>query len=426
MPQQDYLPRVVDSELDELLPGVAAIAIEGAKAVGKTATAIRRGRTIYRLDVGAQLEIAQADPERLVTGERPVLIDEWQRLPEAWDAVRRAVDADPSPGQFLLTGSATPSARPAHSGAGRIVTVRMRPMSLAERGVGRPSVSLGGLLAGSRGPISGTTDVNLELYAQEIVASGFPGIRPLVDRSLRSQLDGYVDRIVERDVPELGYAIRNPAAMKRWLTAYAASISTTASLESIRDAATAGENRKPAKQTTQPYRDVLERLWVLDPVPAWLPTRNRLSRLAAPPKHQLVDPALAARLLGLGVGALLDGREVAAASPRDGSFLGRLFESLVALSVRIYAQAAEARVMHLRTWAGEREVDLIIERDDQRVLAMEVKLGATVSDRDVRHLRWLRDEIGDDLLDAVVITTGPEAYRRSDGIGVVPAALLGP
>src|ERR1035437_2752183 len=156
MPQQDYLPRVVDSELDELLPGVAAIAIEGAKAVGKTTTAIRRGRTIHRLDVGAQLEIAQADPERLVTGERPVLIDEWQRLPEAWDAVRRAVDADPSPGQFLLTGSATPSARPAHSGAGRIVPVRMRPMSLAERGVGRPSVSLGGLLAGSRGPISGT------------------------------------------------------------------------------------------------------------------------------------------------------------------------------------------------------------------------------------------------------------------------------
>ena len=135
---------------------------------------------------------------------------------------------------------------------------------------------------------------------------------------------------------------------------------------------------------------------------------------------------LAARLLGLGVGALLDGRGVAPASPRDGSFLGRLFESLVALSVRIYAQAAEARVMHLRTWAGEREVDLIIERDDQRVLAMEVKLGATVSDREVRHLRWLRDEIGDDLLDAVVITTGPEAYRRSDGIGVVPAALLGP
>lgn len=426
MSPDDYLPRVVDLELDELLQGIAAIALEGARAVGKTATAARRAQTIRRLDEDAQLEIAQADPDRLVTGDRPILIDEWQRLPAAWDTVRRAVDADPSPGQFLLTGSATPSTSPTHSGAGRIVTVRMRPMSLAERGLGTPSVSLAGLLSGSRAPIDGTTEVGLEQYTHEIVASGFPGIRGLADRALRSQLDGYVDRIVEHDVQEMGHAIRSPTAMKHWLTAYAAAVSTTASLERIRDAATAGEERKPAKQTTQPYRELLQRLWVVEPVPAWLPTRNQFSRLTAPPKHQLVDPALAARLLGVGAGALLEGREGAPAIAREGSLLGRLFESLVTLSVRIYAQAAEAKVMHLRTWGGDREIDLIVERDDLRVVALEVKLGATVGDSDVRHLRWLGNELGADLLDAVVINTGPEAYRRSDGIAIVPAALLRP
>jgi uncharacterized protein len=174
------------------------------------------------------------------------------------------------------------------------------------------------------------------------------------------------------------------------------------------------------------YREVLQRLWLLDPVPAWVPTRNYFSRLARPEKHQLADPALAARLLGVGVDTLLEGGEGAASIPRDGTLLGHLFESLVTLSVRVYAQAAEAAVRHLRTKGGRNEVDLIVERADGRVVAIEVKLGATVSDDDVKHLLWLRDRMGRDLLGSLVVTTGPVAYRRADGIGVVPAALLGP
>lgn len=167
---------------------------------------------------------------------------------------------------------------------------------------------------------------------------------------------------------------------------------------------------------------MLERLWIVDPVPAWLPRRTRIARLAAPPKHQLADPALAAELLGVDVDALLQGKLIGDRVPRDGLLLGGLFESLVPLDVRVYAQAAEARVAHLRTWRGEREVDLIVERRDGRVLAIEVKLARVPRDEDVRHLRWL----GDELLDAIVITSGPTAYRRKDGIGVIPAALLGP
>lgn len=422
----DYVRRVIDDELDQLLPGIAAIAIEGAKAVGKTATAVRRAATIHRLDDPAQREVIEADASRLVTGDRPILIDEWQRLPESWDLVRRAVDADTSGGQFLLTGSATPVVAPTHSGAGRIVTVRMRPMTLAERGAGVPSVSLAELLTGSHPPILGTSDVTLERYATEIVASGFPGLRHLSDRQLRAQLDGYVGRIVEHDFVEMGgYVVRNPQALRRWLAAYAAATSTSATHEAIRDAATGEHGEKPSRTTTQPYHDVLQRLWIVEPVPAWLPTRNQIARLAAPPKHQLVDPALAARLLGVGVDALLEGRSAGPPAPRDGTLLGQLFESLVTLCVRTYAQAAEASVRHLRTHRGEHEVDLIVERDDGRVLALEVKLKGSIVDRDVRHLLWLRDRIGADLLDAVIVTTGSEAYRRKDGIAVVPAALLG-
>lgn len=302
----------------------------------------------------------------------------------------------------------------------------MRPLTLAERGVDEPTVSVRSLLEGTRPALTGTSEVRLERYVDEIVSSGFPGLRALPDRPLRAQLDGYLARIVERDFEELGRAVRNPAALRRWMTAYAAASSTSASYETIRDAATSGQGEKPAKTSTMPYRDVLERLWIVDPVPAWLPTRNRISRLAAPPKHQLADPALAARLLGADASALLEATPVGPSMPREGTLLGALFESLVTLDVRVYAQAAEARVGHLRTHGGEHEVDLIVERADSRVLAIEVKLARTVSDVDLRHLHWLARQLGADLLDAIVVTTGEEAYRRRDGIAVVPAALLGP
>jgi predicted AAA+ superfamily ATPase len=285
---------------------------------------------------------------------------------------------------------------------------------------------LAALLAGDRSDVEGSTRVALAHYTDEITASGFPGLRGLRGRALRTQLEGYIARIVDRDFAELGRTVRNAAALRRWMAAYAAASSTTTSFEKIRDAATGGEDEKPPKNATTPYRAVLERLWILDPVPAWRPTRSRLARLTAGPKHQLADPALAATLLGASSAALLEGQSLGPPLPRDGTLLGALFESLVTLSVRVYAQAAEARVGHVRTFVGQREVDLVVERADGRVVAIEVKLSRTVEDEDVRHLHWLEREIGDELLDAVIITTGPEAYRRTDGVAVVPAALLGP
>jgi predicted AAA+ superfamily ATPase len=424
-PGHGYSPRIVDGELDELLGGLSAISIEGAKAVGKTATALRRAASAYRLDDAGERSLIEADPGRLVEAEKPTLIDEWQRMPESFDRVRRAVDDGAGPGSFLLTGSATPTDLPTHSGAGRIVRVRMRPMTLAERGVATPTVSLAELLDGGRERLKGKTGVRLEAYVEEILHSGFPGIRELPPRLIRAQLDGYVDHIVEREFEELGRKVRRPATLRRWMAAYAAATATTASFERIRDAATGDEVEKPSRVTALAYRDILERLWVLDPLPPWLPTRNQLRQLASPSKHHLVDPALAARLLGMGADALLRAAPASPTVVRDGPLLGTLFESLVTQCVRVYAQQAEARVGHLRTRGGEREIDLIVERG-QSIVAIEVKLGGVATDHDVRHLLWLREKLGDELADAAVVTTGKEAYRRKDGIAVIPLALLGP
>ena len=424
-PDVGYRRRIVDDELDELLAGLPAVAIDGPKAVGKTATALRRAATVYRLDDDAERAIVEADPSRLLDGERPILIDEWQRVPESFDRVRRAVDDGAAPGSYLMTGSASPSDPPTHSGAGRIVRVRLRPMTLAERGIAEPTVSLAQLLRGEQASIAGRSEINLERYVDEILRSGFPAIHDLSPRLGRAQLDGYLERIVDRDFEALGHRVRRPATLRRWMQAYAAATATTASFETIRDAASGERGEQPTRATTQPYRDVLERLWILDPVPAWLPTRNRLARLSSPAKHHLADPALAAHLLQVDAEALLHARPASPPIPRDGTLLGALFESLVTLCVRVYAQASEARIGHLRTWSGDREVDLIVERGTQ-LLAIEVKLSQTVADRDVRHLLWLRDALGENLTDTIIITSGPAAYRRPDGIAVIPAALLGP
>ncbi|TFI03102.1 ATP-binding protein [Kocuria rhizophila] len=416
---------MVDLELDDLFGEVAALALDGPKAVGKTTTAEQRAAGLVKLDSKAVREPVAADPQIILRRPRPLLIDEWQKVPEVWDVVPRAVDEDAAGGQFLLTGSASPQdGTVQHSGAGRIGRLRMRPMTLAERGLETPTVSLAAVLAG-RDAIQGESTMGLPEYVEEIVASGFPGMRGLSSRARSFQLDSYLRNAVERDVPEQGLAVRRPGAMMAWLRAYASATSTTASYSQILDAATPGHSDKPARATTESYRQVLASLWLLDPVPAWTPTGSPMTRLGQAPKHHLADPALAARLLGLGADALLGGKGEPL-RPQAGSMLGMLFESLVTLCVRVAAQAAEADIAHLRTRNDDHEVDLVVVRPDGGVVGVEVKLAAAVSDSDGKHLRWLRDQLGSHFVDGLIITTGPTAYRRRDGIAVVPLALFGP
>ena len=176
-----YERRVVDAELDELMPGLPAVSLDGPKGIGKTATAQVRASTVRRLDDPIEMQLVQAEPARLLEGPEPILIDEWQLLPSSWDLVRRSVDDNPAPGRFLLTGSASPVGAPTHTGAGRVVPIRMRPLSLAERGIA-PSVSLSDLLDGNSPAVGGATDIALGDYVDEILAGGFPGLRGLPQR----------------------------------------------------------------------------------------------------------------------------------------------------------------------------------------------------------------------------------------------------
>ena len=313
-----YLPRVVDGQLAEFLKGTRAISIEGPRAVGKTATSSRLANTIVRLDDPAVQLIAAADRSHYIRDlDPPVLIDEWQLDPPIWDAVRRLVDEDPVRGRFLLTGSANPGETRLHAGSGRFLRVRMRPLSFAERGIEVPSVSLAALWRGERG-IQGRTDITLRTYAEEIVNSGFPGLRnePAVIR--RQAVADYLQYLVEHEAPSFGGLQRRPKALMSWLRPYAAASSSTASLRSI--AAAASPVDLPSKATIAEYRDVLDRLWLLDEVPAWLPSATNLTQVMQASKHQLADPALAASLLGADADALVLATDGAASTPGCGRY----------------------------------------------------------------------------------------------------------
>jgi len=421
-----YRQRVIDSTLDEAMSELAAIAIEGAKGVGKTETASRRAATVLSLnDPRARASLA-GNLDVITELDSPVFIDEWQLEPDVWERVRRAVDADPhGDRRYLLAGSANPApgAR-VHSGAGRIIRLTMRPMALSERGIQEAAVSLRALHAGGA-EIKGITSLTVGDYADEILRSGFPGIRDLSEPNRDRQLDGYLARITDADLRDNDIAVRRPEALRAWLRAYGAATASTADYAKILNAATPGEADKPARSTADTYREHLTRLFLLDPLPAWAAAGTPLGRLGHAPKHHLADPALAARLVGIGKKGLVVGKgEVA--SPSAGTWLGALFESLAVQSVRVYADVMNAQVGHLRTKGGEHEVDIIVETNDQRCVALEAKLSGTIGDSDVKHLHWLQKQLGPRLIDKVVLNTGPFAYRRPDGIAVIPLALLGP
>jgi len=420
-----YQKRLIDTQLDTMLKVLPAIALEGAKGVGKTATGMQRADSVFTLDDPATAQIVEGNPSVLNSGDGTTFIDEWQLVPSVWNTVRRAVDNGASPGRYLLAGSANP--RPEariHSGAGRIVRLLMRPLSFPERGIETPTVSFADLLNGNIEQITGKTSVELVDYVNEIKASGFPGIRNTDPEAQQYLIESYVDRIIDHDIEEMGAAVRRPASLRGWLEAYGAATATTTSYSALLKAATPGQDDKPSKTTAITYRDLLQRLFVLDPLPAWLPSATSLNRLGQAPKHHLVDPALAAHFSGLTNDALIRG-----AGPelfrQEGPFLGALFESLAAQTVRVLAQSSRAKTYHFRNQGGAREIDMIVERPDKKILAIEVKLSGIVRPTDVRNLNWLEESTNNLVIDKVLINTGSYAYRRPDGVAVIPLSLLG-
>jgi predicted AAA+ superfamily ATPase len=201
-------------------------------------------------------------------------------------------------------------------------------------------------------------------------------------------------------------------------------VGTTTSYNKMLDAATPGEDEKPSKPTTISYREVLRSLWLIDDLPYWGEGEDFFGRLKQTPKHFLADPALEARLLGLYTQDLVTGRANTSFDPTYGSIAGRLYESLCTMNVRTYAATLGARTSFLRTASGTREIDLIVEKDRNLVI-IEIKIGATVSNHDVRHLNWFEEKVGDRVKEKIILTTGNRAYRRHDRVLVIPAALFG-
>ncbi|MEA9986582.1 ATP-binding protein [Subtercola sp. RTI3] len=419
----EYRRRIIDATLDELFPHFAAVSIDGARAIGKTSTARERAETVINLDLPEVRAVVEADPAYIGRALTPVLIDEWQMIPEVWDRVRRLVDDDSTGGRFILAGSASPQGARIHSGAGRIVSFRMRPLSIAERGLAKPTVRIADLLDGGSKPVEGRSSVELPEYVYEIVASGFPQARLMPTRARQVWLDNYLGRVVTHDFTQQGQPIRQPEALMGWLRGYAKATATSTTWVKVAANVDPGESSPPAASTALRYRDVLNSLFLLDQVDAWSPGKSILARTSHSPKHFLVDPALAVRLLDLDEAKLMSATR-GAQNTGDRSRLGAFFEALVALSLKTYAAANDASLSHFRDRDGSREIDFIIHRGDATAVAIEVKLKATITDDDVRHLLWLRDTLPNTIVDMLVITTGSYAYRRPDGVAVVPLALL--
>ena len=421
-----YRKRVIDGLLDSNLKEIGAILLDGPKGVGKTTTAKERAKTTFELDDPAVHQIVGADPTLALSQPAPVLFDEWQRLPSIWDAVKREVSKkDSTNGPFILTGSAYAPDATTHSGAGRFLEIRMRPMTLSERGVSSPAFSVGALMTGQQEISLTASSLKLKDYVNELTASGFPAIRKLSINARQAMLESYITTIINKDMKEAGHNVRRPERLRAWLRSYAAATSTTTSWEKIRTAATPGQTQMIAKTTTTPYIETLEMLRIIDSVPGWLPTNNHLRAVGQAPKHHLADPALTAVLLGETSESLLRCASDANRNFDDSTLLGALFESLVVLNVRVYAQANHFDVSHMRTTDQRREIDIILQSKSGDVTAFEVKLSPEVRDKDVEHLLWLKDKLGEQLREMIVVTTGDTAFRRKDGVAVIPLGLLG-
>lgn len=404
-----YRPRLVDSLLEDAMSAFAAVMVVGPRATGKTTTAARLAAQVDRLDVPDVAATYRADPDAaLRRADRPLLLDEWQEVPEVLAAVKRVVDRDRTPGQFLLTGSIRATTELATwAGTGRVVRLAMHP--LAEREItgnvtGDDLVTrlVGGWLDAipSRLPT-----LDIDDYVRAATRGSFPelALAERTDRQRRLWLDSYIDDLITRDVESVD-ARRDPHRLRRYLTVLALNLAGQPSDASLfRDA---GINAK----TAAAYDGALTNLAVLDIVPAW--ASNRLKRLTKAGKRYLVDTALAA------TAADVNEHEIV----RDGDLRGRWFDAFAVMQLRAeLAAASPKRTMHhLRIEGGRHEIDLVVDLGRGRLFGIECKAGAAPTREDARHLIWLRDQLGRNFAGGVVLHSGRAVVELDDRIGAVP------
>jgi predicted AAA+ superfamily ATPase len=414
-----YIARVSDEELKRKLDASGALLIRGIKACGKTQSAKQLAASIISFDQDEQVPLLmETAPQRLLLGEAPRLIDEWQEYPKIWNYVRHEVDHRNKTAQFILTGSSNPEESvKMHSGAGRFTVLDMRTMSWQEMGYSSGEISLGKLLNGINQQTS-DTPTDLESIVERIIKGGFPAI---LNKSLAQAMEinrAYVDLLAEVDMSRVSDVKRNPDKVRGLLRALARNVATTVDITVLEKDVKLNENTDVSRPTIYDYLEALNRLMIIEDQPAWNVHIRSSASLRKSAKRHFSDVALAVAALGIGKEALLT----------DLKLTGFLFESLVVHDLRVYAQANDAKVYHYYDSTGL-EVDAIVQKYSGEYCAFEIKLGIGQIDDAAKNLlkfaSILEDSSSTKLQSLNVITGTGMSYLRKDGVNVISLASLG-
>jgi predicted AAA+ superfamily ATPase len=416
---KDYISRISDKLLRNLLESTGAVLVEGAKWCGKTQSSLQIANSVVFLqdpDEGpGYLAMADTKPSLLLEGEPPLLLDEWQMAPAIWDAVRFAVDKRGLMGQFILTGSATPSdGEIAHSGTGRIARMLMRPMSLFESNESNGKVSIKVLFEGNT-DIAAKSTLTIEQIAHSVCRGGWPAA-VMSDKQSPQIAMNYVDAVINLDIHSVDDVEKDPERVRLLLQSLARNISTLATSKTIMDDMQVNK-ASISDKTLNSYLNALRRIFVIEDVPAWQPSLRSKTAIRTANKRQFVDPSIATAALRTNATGIL----------HDFETFGFLFESLCTRDLRVYSQAIDGGVFHYRD-KSELESDLIIKLNDGRWAPVEVKLGNKQIEEAAVNLIKLSQKVDSEKMNQpsflMIITGGQVAYRRPDGVLVIPIGCL--
>jgi predicted AAA+ superfamily ATPase len=414
-----YISRLSDSELQRKLSGSGAVLIRGPKACGKTESAKQLARSILQVDRDEQVPaLMAAEPRRLLLGDTPRLIDEWQAQPKLWDLVRHEIDDRQKNAQFILTGSANPEESvKMHSGAGRFTTVDMRTLSWQELGFSSGQVRLAQLFQGGKMEVHDSPTA-LEFISEKLIIGGWP---TLIGKNKSQATDlnrAYVELLAEVDMSRVSAAKRDPNSVKSLMRSLARNTSTLVEISALESDMRANDKKGMTRPTIYDYLDALQRLMILEDQPAWNTHMRSSYALRKSPKRHFTDVSLAVAALGADENALMD----------DLNFTGFLFESLVVHDLRVYAQVNDAKVYHYRDSSGL-EVDAIVQKYNGEWCAFEIKLGSGQVEEAATALKKFASTVDTDKTKAPrslnIITGTGMSYTRPDGINVVALGSLG-